>query len=182
MIPDVRFVTVLLMAAAVLLGAGPRFAGVAAGAGPSSGLHVTGRYLLDGSGNRVILRGVNRSGTEYACIQGWGIFDGPSSEASVRAIASWHVNFVRVPLNEDCWLGINGVNRAFGGQKYRQAIVKYVTLLHNDGIYVELSPIWGAPARYRATYQPRSPDEDHSPAMWASMAATFKDDPAVLCR
>ena len=29
--------------------------------------------------------GVNRSGMEFACIQGWGIFDGPSDAASVEA-------------------------------------------------------------------------------------------------
>ena len=145
-----------------------------------SGLHISGRYLLAGRGKRLILRGVDRSGTEYACIQGWGIFDGPSDAASVRAIAGWHVNFVRVLLNEDCWLGINGVKPAYSGQSYRRAIVKYVELLHRYGIYVELSLIWAAPGHYRATYQPASPDEDHSPAMWASMAATFKNDPDVL--
>ena len=34
------------------------------------------------------LHGVNRSGTEYACVQGGGPFDGPSDDASVAAIAS----------------------------------------------------------------------------------------------
>ena len=170
----------MLMTAVVLLCLGAWLTNVATGARVSPGLHVSGRYLLAGSGKRLILRGVNRSGTEYACIQGWGIFDGPSDAASVHAIAGWHVNFVRVLLNEDCWLGINGVKPAYSEQSYRRAIVRYVELLHRYGIYVELSLIWAAPGRYRATYQPRSPDEDHSPAMWASMAATFKNDPDVL--
>jgi hypothetical protein len=156
------------------------FANVAGAAADSPGLHVSGPYLLAGDGTRVILRGVNRSGTEYACVQGFGIFDGPSGVASVRAIAGWHVNFVRVLLNEDCWLGINGVKRAYSGMRYRRAIVEYVALLHRFGIYAELSLIWGAPGRYRATYQPAAPDHDHSPAMWASMAATFKHDPDVV--
>src|SRR5947209_9653167 len=75
--------------------------------GPS-GLHVAGPRLLDGHGRVVHLHGVNRSGPEYACIQGWGVFDGPSGAASVAAIASWHANIVRIPLNEDCWLAVNG--------------------------------------------------------------------------
>ena len=37
----------------------------------------------------MILHGVNRSGAEYACVQGWGIFDGPVTEASILAIKSW---------------------------------------------------------------------------------------------
>ena len=72
------------------------FLWLAGTAGAAPGLHVAGHRLLDGAGHTVTLRGVNRSGTEYACIQGWGIFDGPSDAASIRAITSWHVNFVRV--------------------------------------------------------------------------------------
>src|SRR5260370_12903024 len=40
-------------------------------------VHVVGTQLVDSTGQPVRLRGVNRSGTEYACAQGWGIFDGP---------------------------------------------------------------------------------------------------------
>jgi hypothetical protein len=135
---------------------------------------------VNGKGQIVHLVGVNRSGTEYACIQGWGIFDGPSSAASVRAIASWHVNIVRIPLNEDCWLGINGVKAAYSGSKYIKAITRYVHLLHRNHIYAELSLMWGAPGKHTATYQPGGPDASHSPAMWASMASTFKNDRNVI--
>ncbi len=93
------------------------------------GLRVSGDAMTDG-GQVVHLHGVNRSGTEYACIQGWGIFDGPSDDASVAAIAGWHANIVRVPVNEDCWLGINGVKSEYGGQNYIDALVNYVNLLH----------------------------------------------------
>jgi hypothetical protein len=153
---------------------------VHAAASAHRGLHVVGAHLRDSRGRTVILRGVDRSGTEYACVQGWGIFDGPSSAASVWAIASWHVNFVRVPLNEDCWLGINGVKPAYGGAAYRKAIVRYVNLLHRHGMYVELSLIWAAPGRHKATYQPGSPDESHAPRMWTSLARTFRHDPNVI--
>jgi endoglucanase len=146
----------------------------------AQGLHVVGNRLEDANGGTVVLQGVNRSGTEYACIQGWGIFDGPSNAASVRAMASWHVNFVRVPLNEDCWLGINGVKPSLGGARYREAVLAYVKLLWRFHIYAELSLIWAAPGRNQATYQTGAPDEDHAPAVWRSMASTFKDDPNVI--
>ncbi len=145
-----------------------------------TGIRVSGHKLVNGTGARIQLHGVNRSGTEYACVQGWGIFDGPSDAASVRAIASWHVNIVRILLNEDCWLRINGVKAAYSGANYRNAILAYVRLLHRYGMYAELSLTWGAPGSNLATYQPSAPDESHSPAMWASMAATFRHDPSVI--
>jgi endoglucanase len=145
-----------------------------------NGLHVKGNRLVDGSGATVHLHGVNRSGTEYACIQGWGIFDGPSSAQSISAMSSWNVNIVRVPLNEDCWLAINGVKSAYAGANYQHAVKNYVALLHAAGMYAELSLIWAAPGTYKATYQSGGPDEDHSPAMWSSMAAAFKDDDNVI--
>src|SRR5689334_15758866 len=103
--------------ASVLLGTGrsPAAHKVVAAAG----LHVSGNRLLDKSGRVVSLQGVNRSGPEYACVQGWGIFDGPNDSRSIGALATWHVNVVRVPINEDCWLGINGINPRFAGANYR---------------------------------------------------------------
>jgi len=143
-------------------------------------LRVSGNHLINGTGQTVLVHGVNYSGSEYACIQGWGIFDGPSDLASVQAMTTWHINMVRIPINEDCWLGINGVPAAYSGANYRNAIVNYVNLLHQNGIYAEPSLMWGAPGTYQATYQPGSPDADHSPALWSSLAATFKGDPAVI--
>jgi len=170
---------------ASLAGGPPRYAGAASVAARNAsssldGIEVSGNQLVDGSGDVIHLQGVNRSGTEYACIQGWGIFDGPNDAASVQAIASWHVNIVRVLLNEDCWLDINGVDQQYAGQNYINAIVDYVNLLHQYGMYAEISLIWGAPGSNKATYQPAAPDEDHSPKMWTSMAETFKNDPNVI--
>jgi endoglucanase len=170
------------VAALVVLAVAASVAAARGDAGTASrrGLHVVRAHLRDSRGRTVILRGVDRSGTEYACVQGWGIFDGPSNPASVQAIASWQVNFVRVPLNEDCWLGINGVKRAYGGAAYRKAIVGYVNLLNRHGMYVELSLIWAAPGKHKATYQPGAPDEDHAPKVWTSLARTFRHDPNVI--
>ena len=53
------------------------------------GLHVQGNRLVDAGGHVVRLRGVDRSGAEYACAQGRGIFDGPTDSAAVAAIADF---------------------------------------------------------------------------------------------
>ena len=59
-----------------------------AAAGAISGLHVQGNTLVNGAGQPLRLLGADRSGTEYACAEGWGIFDGPSDAASVQALAA----------------------------------------------------------------------------------------------
>src|SRR5690349_7118962 len=58
--------------------------GAAAGAAPQ--LHVSGHKLVNAQGARVVLHGVDRSGTEYMCVQGNGIFDGPFHKASISAM------------------------------------------------------------------------------------------------
>ena len=158
---------------AVVLAAPPPPAGL-------NGIHVSLNRTVDNNGNVIRLHGVNYSGTEYACVQGWGIFDGPSDQTMVTAMKSWHINIVRIPLNEDCWLNINGINQAYAGANYQNAIINFVNLLHQNGMYAELSLIWGAPGAYQATYQPGAPDADHSPAFWSSLAATFKNDQNVI--
>ncbi len=60
-------------------------------------------------------------------------------------MAKWNVNTVRVPLNEDCWLGINGVKSAFSGARYRTAIDSYVQRLRGAGIFTILDLHWSAP-------------------------------------
>jgi hypothetical protein len=166
----------VVAAAVAVLG----FADASASGAAVNRLHVSGNRILDKDGRRVLFQGVNRSGTEYACAQGWGLFDGPNTASSVQAIASWHVNIVRVLLNEDCWLGINGIDPQYAGSNYRQAIVDYVGLLHRYGMYAELSLMWSAPGSYPTISQPAAPDKDHAPAVWASMASTFRNDPNVI--
>ncbi len=169
----------LLAATAVVLGAVFGRSGVGSGASALA-IRVSGNSLLDADGKPMRLAGVNDAGPEYACVRGTGVFDGPADASTVQALASWHVQIVRIPLNEDCWLGINGVPAAYGGPAYQQAIEGFVNLLHQNGLFAELSVAWGAPGAYVASHQPEAPDADHAPAVWASLASAFSADPAVI--
>jgi len=147
---------------------------------PSSGLHVSGNRLLDASGNLVRLHGINYSGTEYACIQGWGIFDGPSDDAAVAAMRSWNSNVVHIGLNEDCILGINGAPAAYSGSNYMNAIVAFVNRVHAHGMYAEVSLMWAAPGTQQALDHPAILDADHAGAALQAIANAFKNDPKTF--
>lgn len=79
----------------------------------AKGIHIQGnRFYDDRTGQVVVLQGFSHSGTEFACINGYGIFDGPTDDNSISVMKNqWNANVVRIPLNEDCWLGINGVQQ-----------------------------------------------------------------------
>src|SRR6516162_1110859 len=90
---------------------------------PAPQLQVSGNKLVNSAtGQQAVLHGVNRSGGEYACVNGTGVWDGPMDQTAVTAIKSWNVNAVRVPLNEACWNGESYVNSAYAGANYISAV------------------------------------------------------------
>jgi hypothetical protein len=141
---------------------------------------VDGSHLVDEAGATIRLLGVDRSGAEYECLGGEQVFDGPTDEASVAAIAAWHVNAVRVPLNEDCWLGINGIATSVGGLAYQSAIEQYVQTLQAHGIVVILDLHWAAPGDHLAASQWPMADADHAPEFWKSVASAFASNHGVI--
>jgi hypothetical protein len=142
-------------------------------------VHVQNNHLVDANGNFLRLYGVDRSGSEYMCVSGAGVFDGPVDAAAIAAIADWRVNAVRVPLNEDCWLGIN-LSNPYVGVPYQNAILAFVQALNNAGMYVILDLHWNAPGTYIANQQQPMADLDHAPTFWTSVANAFKEFPGVI--
>jgi hypothetical protein len=147
-----------------------------------SPLHVEGNRLVDPYGRPVVLRGVNRSGTEYMCAQDLGIADGPIDQASVTAMRSWRANAVRIPLNEHCWLGIDdgAATPEYVGEAYRQTIESYARLLIANGLYVIVELHWSAPAGQNADRARPMPNTSYSAEFWTSVADRFKHDGRVI--
>jgi hypothetical protein len=160
----------------------------AASAGP---VGVKGNRLVGRHGHTVRLLGVDRSGTEYACVVGggYGFTDSPDytqadSKKLIKRIRSWHVNAVRVPLNEACWLDINGVHSGLGGRPYRRKVATTVHRLEHAGIHpiLDLHVVdpRSYPARKSATGLRPAPDASHAPDFWRSVANRYGHDRAVL--
>ncbi|THV36357.1 cellulase family glycosylhydrolase [Glycomyces buryatensis] len=145
-----------------------------------SALQVEGNQLVNEAGETVILNGFNRTGTEWPCIHGWGFIDGPSDDAAIDLMASWEPNTIRVPMNQQCWLGYGETVPEWTGENYRAFIEDWVTRLTDAGIYVVLDLHWSSPGTEPAEGQQKMADADNSPDFWASVAERFKDNPAVL--
>jgi hypothetical protein len=141
---------------------------------------VSANHLVGAHGETIRLLGVDRSGSEYECLGGSQIFDGPVTSTAVKAMAAWHINAVRVPLNEDCWLSINGVNANVSGKVYQRAIKRYVHTLQGQGLIVILDLHWAAPGSYLANSQWPMADADHAPSFWSSVAHAFKSNHGVI--
>jgi endoglucanase len=154
--------------------------------GTALALHIVGNHFVDAANQPVQLLGVNVSGggdcipikrqpfgTLYPLTQ-------VSAQQTAMAIASWHATIVRVTLNEDCWLGINGVAPTYSGNVYRTAITSFIALLHTYGLYAIVDLHINAPGSLLATSQQVMADADHALMFWQSVATTFKGDPGVI--
>jgi endoglucanase len=160
------------------------------GNGTAPALHVSGNKLVTSSGATYRLLGVNRSGGEFACIQGNGMWNGPMDQASVTAIRSWKVRAVRVPLNEECWLGTSDVpSGGTTGAAYQTEVKNYVSLLIANGITPIVEMHWNygqytGPSAgcsdVKATCQKPMPDAQYGPSFWTGVANAFKGNNAVV--
>ncbi len=153
------------------------------------------------SGEAVVLRGINVSGSEYSCL-GDGTDDGsatvwdssnlPASTSDYQAVVSgmitdWHANVVRIPLNEDCWLGVptSGQSTMVWGSAYTSQIVDFVNAANAAGLVAEVDlHVGGGPELVQATSNIidnfPAMDTNYSEQFWQSVATTFKSNPAVI--
>jgi len=158
--------------------------------GAAPALHVSGNHVVTATGATYRLLGANRSSGEFACIQGRGMWDAPADQAAVDAMKAWNVHALRIPLNEECWLGTADVPAGgTTGAAYQQAVKDWVNLLVTNGINPILDLHWtfgqysgpGAGCSdVKATCQKPMPDTQFTPMFWSQVATAFKGNNAVI--
>lgn len=170
----------------------------ATGAPTKLTLRVEGDHFVDGNAKVVQLRGVNRAGTEFRCVQDipYGfITDDNSTDGTtaayiprvVSALRTWNrpgaatnaINAVRIPLNENCWFGQNGAQTAYSGAPYRAFVKAEVDALIAAGMYPIIDLHWSGAGSHLATQQDVAPNREHSLPFWIEVARMFKGSPAV---
>jgi endoglucanase len=152
--------------------------------GNAMAIAVEGNHFVDQNGDTLQLLGVSISGLEQgatALNTSGGDYQA-ATDPGFALMASWNINLVRIPLNEDTWLGINSCTTDGGTSATLQSNVKQIVANANaHGIYVILDLHWSAPNAFGCPVgQASMPDSDNSVAFWTSIAGTFKDNPAVM--
>lgn len=152
-----------------------------------AGLHAVGNRILNSHGQAVTLRGVDKAGSEYMCLGSGStaFFDGPNDQNDVNNMLSWGINVVRLPYNEGCWLGLNGLPIAnYSAAAYQAAMTAEVNLLTSNNIAVIVDLQWAAPGTHQAYPSPQAliplPDADHALTFWTSVANAYKTNSSVI--
>jgi endoglucanase len=189
---------IALAAVVVLLSGGALYAQMrspaSVGGAPETGAAhpvVDGNRIVDArSGREFVPRGVNWSSFEYACAQGWGMSSLDNmvardpATAEAEALASWGVNTVRLPLNQDCWLGTRGApvsdqyeERTVEG--YRDDVHAFVTALNREGIVVILD-LHSRKRIGQPEFGNLAMPDGESIAFWTSVADVYHANPSVM--
>lgn len=140
---------------------------------------VQGNHLIDTrTGARFVPHGANWPSFEYACSEGWGYSQDGATDASAAAMRSWGINILRLPLNEDCWLGSDAADYG-NATGYKAAVQAWVNILNTHGIVVILDLHWSAPLGQHALGQYPMADAQ-STTFWSSVATAYADNPSVI--
>jgi endoglucanase len=141
---------------------------------------VSGNLILDTrTGEPWVPHAVNWPSFEYACRQGWGYSQDGATDAAAAAMVTWGINAVRLPLNEQCWLGVEGAPAYGTASGYRAAVRTWVDALNAHGIVVILDLHWSAPVGKPADGQ-RAMPATRSVLFWQSVATAFSKVPSVI--
>ena len=140
---------------------------------------VVGNQLVDARTGKIwVPHGANWPDMEYACVSGYV----PEHLAvETQTMATWGIDVVRIPLNQDCWLGTDGAPTAGAGTaaQYKARVKSRVDAVHAAGMVAILDLHWTAPTGKQA-YGQRPMADAQSDTFWAEVAATYKNDPSTM--
>lgn len=153
-------------------------------------LTVSGNQLVNRQGSPTRLVGVVIGASQYYCLGKSGLpFPTPISSASVTALISWHINAVRILLDEYCWLGIDGEPHSMSVDAYRKDIESFVAML--NAAHIEVILAMTAETGHSQQTDSASSGTGKSlstpmaqaataPAFWTSVASAFEHTPGVI--
>jgi endoglucanase len=155
-----------------------------------SRLGTVDRYVVSlRTGAPVRLRGVNRSGLEYAmpdppgCARGFLEAVGISEVEIATITREWGANVIRIPFNQD--FALNG-RRGRSAEEYLGVLDTVIAWASRHGCYTLLDLQWldadrvfGTTDGIKPNRVPPLPDAS-SVTLWTTLARRYSEEPAVL--
>jgi len=135
-------------------------------------LKVVGKQLHTSDGRVIKLTGVNIPSLE------WGQGEHLLESLNV-AVGQWGANVIRLPLSQDRWFG-HSPERKDGGTAYRRIVRRFVEQAAAKKCYVILDLHWSDCDRWGQYIGQHQMPDDHSAEFWASVAAAYRNHPAIL--
>ena len=150
---------------------------------PMNGLHVVGNHIRNAAGRRWCCAASTARAPSTSASTTAGSSTARPTSTSIRAIASWKINAVRVPLNEDVLAGDRRRrHRATRRRSTSSAIHEYVGSCSSYHIVPILDLHWVGPGTRAGRRLQPMPDADHALDFWTDVATTFADDDARRVR
>ena len=168
------------------------------------GISIVGANFVNQNNQVIQLRGVNASGYEsmpgnvshtaggnpMANFGNWG----PGYPPFTYLLANWGFGsmpsgmapILRLPINEQAWLGLNVIDgggayyKADPASAYQGYIDTVVQMCKTNGIYIILDLHWTMPGPLASLAQNQFIDADHSATFWASVASYAANKPWVM--
>jgi Tol biopolymer transport system component len=137
-------------------------------------LKVRGTHVDNSRGERVRLRGVNAASLEWTSDG-----EGHIRKTVETAIRDWHANPIRLPLSQDRWFG-KAPEQKDDGAAYRALVKQVVDLCAAEGCYVILDLHWSDAGEWGKQIGQHAMPDRNSLEFWKSLAAVYKNHPAVL--
>jgi endoglucanase len=152
---------------------------------------VSGNQLVNSSGKPARFVGVDLSGSKQCLFKFTQPFPAPADSSTVAALESWHINAVRMTLNESCWLGVDGEPHSISSAQYRKSVESFVSLLnaahfeiiitmYADTDVVSTKTVGTKVEKKQTVTSDPMPDSTYGPEFWTSIATTFRGMAGVI--
>jgi endoglucanase len=154
-----------------------QFVAPSSGGSTAAAYTVSGNSILNASGQKVLLHGVDRPSLEWSCsgtsVTGAGTGIPASDFATMKN--DWNANAVRVPVSEDRWLS----GTADSCSTYQATVEAAVKNIEANGMIAIIDLHWSDQGSdSTASGQQCMPDQN-SVTFWQQVAQHYKGDPNV---
>ena len=139
--------------------------------GPKA-LHTDGRWIVNGDGEKMILRGVNIASLE------WTAAGEHMLQSIDSAVTGWHANLVRIPLSQDRWFGKTSEQRD-EGRSYQLLVDRLVESCTEKGCYILLELHWSDAGIWGEHIGQHKMPDSNSVVFHKSLASRVANVPAV---